>query len=151
MTRKFVENLPMIQIPARYMIFKPLSQVDLAREEPSSVLFLVIPDRLSALLVLANYEGPAGDNAIIPWAAGCQSLGIFTLREARSAHPRAVVGMVDISARRYMNRQFGSDLLTFSVVFSMFLTMEGNVAGSFLEREQWQELLDLEAGGQTRR
>jgi hypothetical protein len=52
--------------------------------------------------------------------------------------------MVDISARKYMNRQFGSDLLTFSIPVGMFLTMEGNVPGSFLEREQWKEVLALE-------
>jgi len=144
-TRRFVETLPITRVPTRYVLFKPLAEVDVTREQPDSVLFLVNPDRLSALVVLANYEGPAGENVILPWAAGCQSLGIFTYREARSEHPRAVVGMVDLSARKYMNRQFGSDLLTFSIPFQLFLTMEGNVAGSFLEREPWQELLELEA------
>ena len=151
MTRQFVEHLPLTRIPTRYVIFKPLAQVDLAREEPNSVLFLVNPDCLSALVVLANYEGPAGDNVIIPWAAGCQSFGIFTFREAQSDRPRAVVGMVDISARKYMNRRFGSDLLTFSIPFRMFLTMEGNVSGSCLEHDQWKELLDLRARGPRER
>ena len=144
-TRKFVEQLPMTRIPTRYVIFKPLADVDPERERPDSVLFLVNPDRLSALVALANYEGPTWDNVIIPWAAGCQSVGIFPHREARAESPRAVVGMIDITARKYMNRQFGGDLLTFSVPFEMFLTMESNVPGSFLEHEQWQELLDLEA------
>jgi len=145
-TRQFVDSLPITRVPTRYVIFKPLAQVDPASEEPDSILFLVDPDRLSALVVLANYAGPAGENVVIPWGAGCQSLGIFTYREGRSDHPRAVVGMVDISARKYMNRQFGRDLLTFSIPYRMYLTMEANVEGSFLEREQWKELLDLEAG-----
>ncbi len=144
-TRQFVEHLPLTRIPARYVIFKPLAQVDPQVETPNSVLFLVNPDRLSALTVLANFEGPAGQNVILPWAAGCQSLGIFTFREALSPHPRAVVGLVDISARRFINRQFGSDLLTFSIPLVLFEQMERNVPGSFLEREQWQELLDLQA------
>jgi hypothetical protein len=144
-TRQFVESLPITRIPTRYVVFKPLAEVDIEREQPSSVVFLVDPDRLSALVVLANYEGPAGENVIIPWGAGCQSLGIFTFREAQAERPRAVVGMTDISARRYMNRQFGRDLLTFSIPLSMFLRMEENVEGSFLEHEQWKELLALEA------
>jgi uncharacterized protein (DUF169 family) len=146
--RRFVESLPTTRIPTRYVILKPLSQVDPEEEEPNSVLFLVNPNRLSALVVLANYEGPAGQNVIVPSAAGCQSFGIFTFREARSERPRAVIGMVDISARRYMNRQFGSDLLTFSIPFRMFLTMEANVPGSFLERDQWKEVLDIEAASE---
>jgi hypothetical protein len=145
-TRQFVDHLPVTRIPAQYVICKPLADVDPGKEEPESVTFLVDPDRLSALVVLANYEGPAGENVIIPWGAGCQSVGIYTFREARSARPRAVVGMTDISARRYMNRQFGRDLLTFSIPWRMFLAMESNVAGSFLEAGQWKELLDLEAG-----
>jgi hypothetical protein len=144
-TRQFVAALPITRIPGRYVVLKPLAAVDPAHEQPNSVIFLVNPDRLSALVVLANYEGPGGENVIIPWGAGCQSIGIFTFREARAEHPRAVVGMTDISARRYMNRQFGGDLLTFSIPFGMFQRMEGNVAGSFLEAEQWGELLELEA------
>jgi len=147
-TRGFVDSLPMTRIPARHVILKPLAEVDPGTEQPDSVIFLVNPDRLSALVVLANYEGPRGDNVIIPWGAGCQSIGIFTYRESRSDCPRAVVGLTDISARKYMNRQFGSDLLTFSIPFRMFLTMEGNVQGSFLEHEQWQALLKLEAAGE---
>jgi hypothetical protein len=50
-----------------------------------------------------------------------------------------------------MNRQLGRDLLTFSIPFKMFLTMEGNVAGSFLEHEQWQALLDLEAAAEDQK
>jgi hypothetical protein len=141
--RRFVDALPMTRIPARYVLFKPLAEVDPAHETVSSVVFLVDADRLSALTVLANHAGPGGENVIIPWAAGCQSIGIYALREAASERPRAVVGLVDISARRAMNRQFGSDLLTFSIPFRMFLEMEGNVEGSFLEHEQWQELLGL--------
>jgi hypothetical protein len=144
-TRQFVAALPMRRIPARYVVLKPLAAVDAERETPVSVTFLVNPDRLSALVVLANYRGPAGENVTIPWGAGCQSLGIFTYREADAAQPRAVVGMTDLSARRYMNRQFGRDYLTFSIPYRMFQRMEGDVAGSFLEAEQWQELLDLEA------
>jgi hypothetical protein len=44
------------------------------------------------------------------------------------------------------NRQFGRDLLTFSIPYRMYLAMAANVEGSFLEREQWKELLDFEAG-----
>jgi len=144
-TQSFVKSLPTLQIPARYVIMKPLAAVDSERETPVSVTFLVNPDRLSALVVLANYEGPAGENVIIPWGAGCQSIGIFTYREAQAERQRAVVGMTDISARRYMNRHFGRDLLTFSIPFALFERMESNVEGSFLEADQWGELLALEA------
>jgi len=54
-----------------------------------------------------------------------------------------VVGLVDISARLALKRQFKDDLLSFAVPFKLFSRMEEDVPGSFLERHTWQELLKL--------
>ncbi len=95
---------------------------------------------LSALVVLANYERPDSDGAVIPHAAGCQSIGILTYREAASEQPRAVVGLNDLSARKAV-RRLGQDLVTVSVPWALFQKMEAGVAGSFLEKAPWTELL----------
>ena len=55
--------------------------------------------------------------------------------------PRAVVGLTDLSARVYIRKQLGDNLLTFAMPFALFTEMEGNVEGSFLQRHTWQELL----------
>ena len=141
-TKGFVESLPITRIDRRYVVFKPLSQVDPAVERPETVHFLVDPDRLSALVVLASYAGPGNENVIIPQAAGCQSMGIIAMREARSERPRAVVGLVDISARNFMTRQFGHDQMTVSVPFGMFERLETDAPGSFLAKSQWRDLLE---------
>jgi uncharacterized protein (DUF169 family) len=138
MVRKFVEYLPITEVPTRYVVFKPLAAVT-AEEKPESVVFLANPDQLSALLILANYSRGDDDNAIIPHAAGCQSIGIYTYREGKSAKPRAVVGLNDLSARKTL-RRLGKDLMTFSVPLALFQEMEANVSGSFLERETWRSL-----------
>ncbi|MFN2168622.1 MAG: DUF169 domain-containing protein, partial [Anaerolineae bacterium] len=99
------------------------------------------PDQISALVVLANYGRGHNENVIIPFAAGCQTIGIYPLREAQSETPRAVVGLTDLSARVAVRRQLGDNLQTFSLPFAMFQEMEGHVAGSFLERHTWKALL----------
>ena len=48
---------------------------------------------------------------------------------------------MDLSARLYLRGQFGEDVMSLSIPWSMFLTMEDNVAGSFLERHTWHQLL----------
>jgi uncharacterized protein (DUF169 family) len=136
---QFVRNLPIIDVPSRYVIFKPLEDLS-EGETPVAVVMLPDPDQLSALVVLANYDRPNTENVIIPYAAGCQTIGIFAYREARRDPQRAVVGLTDLSARRYM-RRLGRDLMTFTVPFAMFKEMEGNVEGSFLQKETWQHLL----------
>jgi uncharacterized protein (DUF169 family) len=140
LVKKFVASLPIMDIPTRYVVMKPLRNVDFARDDVRSITFLVNPDQLSALVVLANYDGKDNENVTIPFAAGCQSIGICTFRENQREEPRAVVGLVDLSARKNLRRQLGRDVMSLSVTVRMFQRMEENVAGSFLERETWKSL-----------
>jgi uncharacterized protein (DUF169 family) len=139
---KFLESLPLTKIPEQYVVFQPLDNVDTKKEKPQTVIFFVNPDQLSALVVLANYGRGDNENVIIPYAAGCQTIGIYPYREAKSAKPRAVVGLTDLSARVYIRKQLGDpNLMTFSAPFALFEEMEQNVPCSFLERHSWQSLL----------
>ncbi len=140
--KKFIECLPMMKITTKYIIFKPIQDVNLSIEKPQTVVFFVNPDQLSALTILANYGRGSNENVIIPYAAGCQTIGIYPYREATSEHPRAVVGLTDISARVYIRKQLGDNLLSFAVPLSLYEEMEGNVVGSFLERRAWKALMD---------
>ena len=141
--RRYIDVLPMTDIPADYVVFKPLSAVNLNVEKPQAVIFFVNPDQLSALTVLANYGRGDNENVMIPYAAGCQTIGIYPYREELSARPRAVVGMTDLSARLYVRKQLGDPhLMTFAAPFKLFEEMEQNVSGSFLERHVWKSLLE---------
>jgi len=141
LVRRFLTCLPMRDIPARYVVLKPLADVDPARENLRTVIFFVDPDRLSALVVLANYGRGDNENVVIPYAAGCQTIGIYPYREAESPCPRGVVGLTDLSARLYLRKQLGSGFMTFAAPKALFEEMEGNVKGSFLERSTWQGIL----------
>ena len=140
MVKKFVESLPIVDVPAEYVVFKPLKEVNQQKEEPVIVVFLANPDQLSALVILANYGRGSFENVIIPYAAGCQTLGILPYREAENENPRAVIGLTDISARKNVRRQLGKDMLTFAVPLKMFQEMESHVDNSFLQRETWDAL-----------
>ena len=141
----FVARLPIVDIPARYVVMRPLGQVDLERDNVQSITFLVNPDQLSALVVLANYDSAHNENAAIPFAAGCQVIGICTYAEQGKESPRAMVGLTDLSARQNVRRQLGRDVMSFSVTADLFRRMEENVAGSFLERSTWKGLAQHDA------
>lgn len=136
----FVKTLPMTQVPSRYVLFKPLSEISSEGDPPRVVVFLADPDQLSALVILANYGRSGNENVIIPYAAGCQTIGIYPYREAESSSPRAVVGLTDISARLHLKRQLGGNFFSFSIPWRMFLEMEEDVKGSFLTRRTWRDL-----------
>ncbi len=139
-TRRFVDSLPMRDIPAKYVVAKPLEQADPERDQIKSVTFFVEPDALSALVILANYPHPERENVAMPWAAACQVMGIYAYRELEREHPRALVGLTDISARRSVRGSLGRTVMSFTAPWPMFLEMESNAEGSFLQRETWHAL-----------
>jgi len=138
---KFVSALPMTDIPTRYVSMKPLSQVDPEKEDPVSVSFLVNPDQLSALVILANYDRAGLENVAVPYVAACQVVGMMSYREAESENPRCLIGLTDISARKYLKSQTASNKMTFTVPFRRLLEMEENVPGSFLGGKTWADVL----------
>lgn len=142
--RGFVEQLPMREVPTRYVVLKPLEALDEARETPVNVTFFVTPHQLSALTVLANHTSPTGDRVAMPYAAACQVMGIVAYREGDREPQRAVVGMTDLSARKNTRGPLGDGLLSFTVPFAMLRTMEDAVATSFLMRPVWQKLADTQ-------
>jgi hypothetical protein len=147
--KRFLAGLPITQIPKRYVILRPLADINPDHEPPETVIFFADPDELSALVVLANYGRGDNENVIIPFAAGCQTIGIYPYREAKADRPRAVVGLTDLSARLALRKQLGDNLLSFAMPFALFREMEANVERSFLQRHTWQELLAAKRSGRT--
>jgi uncharacterized protein (DUF169 family) len=133
LAQQFVECLPMRNVKETYVIFKPLEQV--TDEKVESIVFFVNPDQLSALVVLANFGRAKIDNVIAPWAAACQSI-LFAYEEEENELPRAIIGYFDLAARKHIDK----NLLSFTIPYKMFVEMESNVEGSFLEMEEWKEL-----------
>jgi hypothetical protein len=92
---------------------------------------------------LANYARESADNVVVEMGAGCHQIGIQVYREGESSPPKGVIGQTDPSARKITNKALGSDILSFAIPFGMFLEMESNVEGSFLERPTWAEVMKI--------
>jgi uncharacterized protein (DUF169 family) len=143
LVRAFIDELPIVDIPEKYVVFKPLSAVVEDEEKPEVVVLLGDMDQIAALTILANYHRKTNDNVIFPFAAGCQSIGIHAFAEARRGQPRAVLGLNDISARLAIKRILKKDVMSFAAPYTLYLEMEANLAGSFIERNTWRQLRAL--------
>ena len=137
---RWLEALPLREIPAKVVVAKPLIDVDAEIDAIQNVTFFANPDQLSALVVMANHVRPEKENVGIPYAAACQLIGILAYEELERDHPRALVGLTDISARKNTRRPLGSNVLSFTAPWPMFLEMEAHASGSFLSRETWRSL-----------
>lgn len=136
------EELPSIETLTRYVVFKPLDAVDHQIDpEPVLVSMFVAPHQLSALVTLANFESTAGDRVIFPsYQAGCMATFIAVYDEARRERQRAVVGLSELFARLELRNLIGDDKFAFTMPYRMFLEMENNVEGSFLQKPNWNFL-----------
>lgn len=135
--KKFIDSLPMLDVPTEYVVFKSLEKLS-SSEMPQVVIFFANPDQLSALIVMANYARETNDNVIAPFGAGCHQIGIIPYRESTSESPKATIGLTDIAVRT----KFDKDILSFTVLYKMFMEMESNVEGSFLEKQAWKQILE---------
>lgn len=143
--RRFVESLPICDIPASCVVARPLDRVDPDKDSVKNVTFFVDADGLSALVLLAGCGAPDADNVIVPWAAGCQVFGILAYRELERKRPRGLIGMTDVTARMNVRAALGEHILSFTAPWPLFLEMERDVAGSFLERPTWRALQQSKA------
>lgn len=134
-SRAFLEDLPEINVTTRYVILKPLKLVA-ADETPKAVIFLVNADQISALVTLANYDRPTNDNVVTYFGAGCHSTVLFPIAEGAKENPKAIIGMNDPSARKFLNK----DLLSFSLPYKRYTELEAEVDESFLITDEWKQL-----------
>jgi uncharacterized protein (DUF169 family) len=141
LAKKRIEAMPMIEVPTEYVMFMPLKDVDEKSIKPEVIIFPANPDQISGLVFLANYARDTSDNVIVPFGAGCHTIGILAYNQTKEENPKAIIGLTDPSARRYTADALGHEYLTFAVPYNMFEELESNVEGSFLERHTWRELM----------
>jgi uncharacterized protein (DUF169 family) len=134
LVRQFLDRLPKVEVPTKYVVMKPLEVVAEA-ETPELVVLLVNADQLSALIFLTDYSRASGESSIAPFGGACWSV-LYGHVEAKRDVPRGVVGFFDIAQRHRVPR----DTLSYTMPWSLFLQMEADVEGSFLELEDWQKL-----------
>jgi uncharacterized protein (DUF169 family) len=134
LARKWVDSLPMTEVPSEYVVFKPWEQVT-EQDDPELIVIFVNADQLSALVVMADYSRGTNQSITAPFCAACQSI-LFGYAETKKDSPRGVIGFFDISQRQAVDRE----ILTFTVPFKMLQEMEAGVEGSFLHMHAWRKL-----------
>ena len=118
------------------IVFQDLDDAVAQNKPIEVVVFLVDPSRLTVLQQLAAYSkttpGPA---AIMPFGHGCQQIYAIPRAEGESDDPRAIIGMTDLYARRYVDK----DKLTFAVPYKLYKRMCDDIDGSFIMKERFAD------------
>jgi hypothetical protein len=135
-----LESHPPFQAPAKHLVFKRWDKLT-AGEQPFAVIFYAVPDVLSGLFTLANYDFAGTDGVIAPMGSGCASIVNYPLietasAEAQSGQARCVLGMFDVSARPHVP----PGTLTFTIPLPRFEQMVANMDESFLITKSWAKI-----------
>ena len=105
-------------------------------DNPSVVIFFTRAEVISGLFTLANFDREDPYGVITPMGAGCSSIVYYPWLEEQSSDPRAVLGMMDPSARPCVP----VDILTFAVPMKKFTSMIWNMEESFLITPTWERV-----------
>jgi hypothetical protein len=135
LVERYLETQPAFEAPGRTIIFKRWDSLD-EKDSPEVVVFLAPPDVLSGLFTLANFAETDPQGVITPFGAGCSSIVYHPYQELLSDHPRAVLGMFDVSARPCVP----SDVLSFAVPWPKFVDMVTQMDESFLITSSWRKV-----------
>ena len=126
------KNSPPLKAPKKYLIFKRWDSLT-EKDNPQVVCFFCTPDVLSGLHGLANYDTMTPNGVITPFCSGCEMLVAFPMKELESSDPKAVIGLLDPSARGWVKQ----DILSFSIPWPKFQSMLENMDDCFLNTFIW--------------
>ena len=124
----------LFKAPARNIVFKRWDKLEIG-DEPEVVVFFAKPDVLSALFTLASFD-ELESGVYTPFGAGCASIVQYPCQEKEKVAPRCVIGMFDISARPFVEK----DVVTFAVPMKKFRTMVADMDESFLITRSWAKV-----------
>jgi len=135
MVKEIITNVRCIPAEGKYIVFKRFDQLG-PEDEPIGVIFFAMPDVLSGLFTLANFDQAEGNGVIAPFGSGCSAIVHHTYFENEKENPKAVLGMFDPSARPCVPK----DTLSFSIPMKKFVKLVGYMDESFLITETWEEI-----------
>lgn len=133
LVKEFEKRSPPFTAPARHVVFKRWDKLGEA-DTPAVVIFFAPPDVLSGLFTLANFDEPDLNGVYCPFCAGCGSIAKYPFLENNASHPRAVLGMFDVSARPFVP----GSTLSFAVPMNKFTAMITDMDESFLITKSWE-------------
>lgn len=135
LVKEVMQKSPHFKAPAKFLVFKRWDMLEKA-DDPQVVIFFAVPDVLSGLFTLANYDEVDINGVFAPFGAGCSTIVQYPYLQRDSDHPKAVLGMFDVSARPCVQE----NVLTFAAPMNKFVEMIDNMEESFLITGSWTKV-----------
>ncbi|WP_272699603.1 DUF169 domain-containing protein [Desulfovibrio sp. Fe33] len=116
--RAFMLKVNPREAPAKYCVFKPLSQFT-DDDQPEFVIFFARPEVLTGLFTHTVFTTGDMECVVSPFGAGCTNMVGWPLYYKEQGLEKAVMGGLDPSARKFMK----TDEMTFTVSLELYEKM----------------------------
>lgn len=133
--KELMKEMPLASIDKKYILFRRWDHAT-PGDDIQAVVFFAVPDVISGLFTLVNFDHGNGNGVIAPFGAGCASVVYHPMFENRKENPKAVLGMFDVSARPHVPK----DVLTFAIPMKRFEQMVSYMDESFLITGSWDKV-----------
>jgi uncharacterized protein (DUF169 family) len=131
--KQYLESIRIEPRSTGAAVFEPM-ELATTTLAPEVVIFFADPDRLSALVFLAQFSDPMDEHRVVTrFASACGAVTTLPLHFARKGELKAVWGMHDIAARTRLPKE----LMTFAMPFALAKQMHENLERSFLTTTSW--------------
>jgi uncharacterized protein (DUF169 family) len=130
-----MKRQPPFTAPAPYIVFKRWDRME-ESDNPDVVIFFARPDVLSGVFTLASFDEADTNSVFSPFGAGCSTIVQYPYFEKDKESPRAVLGMLDVSARPCVP----ADIITLALPMKRFVRMIDNMKESFLITDSWKKV-----------
>lgn len=131
-TRSFFKSVDPPPAPARFCVFKPVSQF-LGTDTPEVVTFFARAEVIAGLNQLATFVTNDFEAVSSPFGAGCTNIVTWPLKYLSEGKLKAVIGGWDPSDRKFLK----TDEITFAVPYEMYTRMTARWPESFLNTKTW--------------
>ncbi|MGD0229939.1 MAG: DUF169 domain-containing protein [Syntrophorhabdales bacterium] len=135
LVREVMRRQPAFAAPGALIVFKRWDRLE-ESDYPDVVIFFARPDALSGLFTLANFDEVEPNAVLAPFGAGCSTIVQYPYMEKDSERPRAILGMLDVSARPCVP----ADTVTMAIPMRKFVRMVENMEESFLATGSWRKV-----------
>lgn len=131
-TRNFFRTVEPRSAPARFCVFKPVSEF-VGGDKPEVVTFFARAEVIAGLNQLATFITNDFEAVVSPFGAGCTNMVTWPLKYLSQGKLKAVIGGWDPSDRKFLK----TDEITFAVPYEMYKRMITRWPESFLNTKTW--------------
>lgn len=134
-----LEEVPHYDIEERYVLFKPLDQVD-ENDNVKTIVFTVNPLMLSGLVSLTGFISHTPDFIHVPAGSFCKQVGCYAYAQQEEENPKAILGMTELTGRHRVRSLLGDNCLTYSIPIKLMRKMEKAAEDGVFESPVWKKL-----------